>query len=319
VSETPVLILNWNGWEDTFNCLRSIQATGEDHEVWLVDNASTADRTDEARTIYPGLRVVKWNDNYGWSGGYNRALRLAVKERYQFAYLLNNDSTVERGFLSHAVEVARADDRIATVGSYIAYPDSPEYLMFDGRIRNTGECRLDDASNLPHSVRSVSGAGMLVRLRAVEQDGYFDERYFCYCEEAEWCLRMADHGWLIIADSGSIIFHHGLRSDTNGNMQYYVTRNQFMMLERADYRRDFGGGFSLIYRTLRGANEARRLGSQDQASALAAGVYDGLLRRFGKRGTPPPAVMTALLTHCWPVRSGFFQDGTRLVRRLVSR
>jgi GT2 family glycosyltransferase len=288
-SNVPVILLNWNGWEDTFTCLDSIALIREKVEVWLVDNGSNIDRTDEAVAAYPGLRVLKWNENLGWAGGYNRALRLASQEGYEFAYLLNNDSTVTTGFLSEAVDVCRADPAIAAVGSCIAWMDSPGYIMFDGEFHDAAENRLVTHRST-RSVASVSGAAMLVRLNALEKDGYFDERFFCYFEETEWCLRMRKHGWSIFVAGNSLTKHRGLRSDVDTNREYYFHRNPFIIAEHPEYRQIHGGRVKHVYFTLRSANEARRTAKPEVANALASAVYDGLLKRFGRRNSPPPLV-----------------------------
>ncbi|MBV9280718.1 MAG: glycosyltransferase, partial [Chloroflexi bacterium] len=80
MSAPPVIILVWNGWEDTFECLRSLLEGGEDCPVWLFDNGSDNDRAAEAAALYPGLRTVRWDRNYGVATGYNRGLRLAASE-----------------------------------------------------------------------------------------------------------------------------------------------------------------------------------------------------------------------------------------------
>jgi len=174
---TPVIILNWNGWDDTFACLRSLRNVGEEGLVWLVDNASTVDRGNEARSLYPGLRVLRWDQNYGYSGGYNRALKLAAREGHKFAYLLNNDCVIAPGFLMPTVRAAEADSRLAVVGSRIVYADHPDFLEFDGEYHAVGACPFyqDTGTRI---VKHVIGAGMLVRLEAMERHGYFDERFF---------------------------------------------------------------------------------------------------------------------------------------------
>jgi GT2 family glycosyltransferase len=136
---TPVIVLNWNGWEDTFARLRSLREHGGGRPVWLVDNASREDRRDEAAALYPGLRAYRWDDNYGWAGGYNRVLRIALREDFEYVYLLNNDCLVTTETLQAVVDVAHTDSAAAAVGSYIAYTASPERLQFDGVPRLEGD------------------------------------------------------------------------------------------------------------------------------------------------------------------------------------
>src|SRR5690349_7184644 len=122
----PVLILNWNGWEDTFACLESLQplcAAGEVGDVWLIDNGSRTDRTAECRSLLSQLRVIRFDENFGWAGGYNRALRQFLEKGCLAAFLLNNDATVHPGFLTKLCQAMAADDQLAAIGSTIVYPD----------------------------------------------------------------------------------------------------------------------------------------------------------------------------------------------------
>ena len=96
----PVIILNWNGWNDTLECLRALGADESVDAVWLVDNGSISDRSKDAFEIMPQLRYFRWERNYGFAGGYNRALRVAAEEAIPFVYLLNNDAIPQVEFLS---------------------------------------------------------------------------------------------------------------------------------------------------------------------------------------------------------------------------
>src|SRR4051794_11109573 len=97
--DTPVIVLTWNGWDNTLECLRSLREDPDVATVWLVNNGSATDRSDDARAVFPGLRVLQFKENYGFAGGMNRALRMAATEGYELAYLLNNDALPLRGFL----------------------------------------------------------------------------------------------------------------------------------------------------------------------------------------------------------------------------
>ena len=315
--DVPIIILNWNGWEDTFTCLRSIRVAGETYTVWLVDNASDVDRSRETSLIYPGLRLLRWEDNHGWAGGYNRALMLAAREGHELAYLLNNDCTVTSDFLSPLLAAALGDDRIAAVGSYVAYAGCTLSLMFDGSYHAPGS-RSVRIEQRVQPVGQVSGAAMLVRLRAMEECGYFDERFFCYWEEAEWCARVAEAGWRIVVCGSSLVLHRDQGSDVNANATYYLVRNRFLIGEREGFKLSRTSALAMIYRQLRAANEARRVGDRETAHALVAGLWDGVTRRWGQRGRPPPGTLTYLLTHCWPLPSGFLRSKSRLVKDLMA-
>ena len=219
-ADTPVIVLNWNGWEYTFACLQSLRAAEDVTTVWLVDNGSLVDRTDETRTLWPGLRVVRLDQNYGFAGGMNQALRLAASEGYAFAYLLNNDATVVPGFLRAALDAVAPG--VAVVGSRIAYADGRS-IAFDGEYYAKDERSVDE----PFETRPVphaNGAGMLVRLAALAECGYFDERFFCYHEEVELCWRLAARGCASIVAANSFVRHVRGGSDVNANSVYCTAR-----------------------------------------------------------------------------------------------
>jgi GT2 family glycosyltransferase len=277
----PVIILNWNGWNDTFACLRSLASAPDVTEVWLVDNGSEEKRIEEARALWPGLRVVQLHRNFGFSGGMNRAMQTAAAEGHSFTYLLNNDCTVVPGFLRHAIDAARDPD-VAIVGSRIGDLMTPNFLLFDGRYYKTGERPIDAASSV-RRVSEVDGAGMLIRLRAVERDGYFDERFFCYHEEVELCRRLRSRGWSCAVADASLVLHKQAGSDIDGNEVYYRNRNYFLLarllhgVARGPLKID-----ALYYLAL--AGEGALLNKRrDKLRVLAAALSDGLRGSFGER------------------------------------
>ncbi len=279
--EVPVIVLNWNGWDDTFACLRSLANAPDVTEVWLVDNGSEENRNEEARALLPGLRVVQLDRNFGFSGGMNRAMQIAAAEGYSFAYLLNNDCTVIPGFLRDALDAARDPD-VAIVGSRIGYLDVSNSLLFDGRYYQPAEKEIDESSDV-RKVSEVNGAGMLVRLRALERAGYFDERFFNYHEEVELCRRLSSTGWSCAIADASLVLHKGAQRDVDGNAAYYRNRNYFLLA-------DLAHGFARVrlrsdayYKVAVAGDRALLDERRDRFPAVAAALDDGLRGRFGER------------------------------------
>jgi GT2 family glycosyltransferase len=315
-SSVPVMILNWNGWEDTFACLRSIRDTGEEHEVWLVDNGSIDDRSTEARATYPGLRLLKLEDNYGWAGGYNRALSVAEGEGYEFAYLLNNDCTVESGFLSTSLQVGLAHSDLAAVGSMVSYVEPPGFIMFDGRYYDPGDKIAGPVPPITWGP-TVNGAAMLIRLQALRNAGYFNEQYFCYREEEDWCFRAASRGWRTAVAGESLVLHRDHGSDRNEDGRYYKLRNWFLLQKTAIPRQSRWTRTYMVYTALRGANHDRRSGNIEQAGAIVAALWDVHRGSYGKRGGSPPIIVTWALTHFWIFPSGIFRTRAHRVLQWI--
>jgi GT2 family glycosyltransferase len=293
MSDTPVIVLNWNGWEYTFACLRSLRNAPDVTTVWLVDNGSTMDRSEEACGIWPGLRVLRLDHNYGFAGGMNRALRVAASEGCQFAYLLNNDCVVVPGFLRGAIEAALSSD-VAVVGSRIAYADDRNSLIFDGEYHPRGQKPLDRMSE-SRRVRVANGAGMLVRLAALERHGYFDERFFCYHEEVEMCWRLTASGLSLVIAKDSVIHHSQAGSDVDGNSLYYRVRNSFLLAEHFEGWARWKEKTFALYQAVVVARQTRSGPDAEIAlQAVSDAVGDGINGRFGKRephGRRPVALL----------------------------
>jgi GT2 family glycosyltransferase len=311
-SRIPVMILNWNGWEDTLTCLRALRELSEVDSVWLVDNGSTVDQSDECMRAYPNLRILRFDQNYGWAGGYNRALRIAASEGYEFAYLLNNDTIPAAGFLEVLRRPILQDHRLAAVGSVIVYADK-EWVRFDGRYYARKECHFAPACNDEWRLTyEVNGAGMLVRLSALQSDGYFDERFFCYGEEAEWCQRMSSYGWHIAMAMCSIVYHRSEGSDTNANGLYYRSRNKFLLLHREGNIRAIRRRARLIRGIMGTAYDHWVLQDLVGYHATIAALRDGLFGQFGRRED-------RLLGLCWLTVAGAYLRLLWLTRRLGIR
>lgn len=303
VATTPIIVLNWNGWDDTFACLRSIREHADGCVVWLVDNASQDDRQADAAALYPGLRTFRWPDNYGWTGGYNRALQIALCEGYDNVYLLNNDCLLTPGALQSVLKVAHDNAGAAAVGSYVAYAASPDWLQFDGMPRAVGERAI--AHGLPTSrTYRLSGAGMLVRMQALHACGLFDERLFCYWDDTEWCARVREAGWHLLIAGGSLLFHRSKGSDVSFNALYYLNRNRYLVRTRASLRFPPVRELRYILGSLRFAGNLRRAGRMEEAQAIVAGLWDGWAGKTGRRGSTPSGPILFLLSHCWPVAPG---------------
>src|SRR5262245_55405087 len=112
-----VIVLNWNGTDDTLACLPSLGALDYPaFDTLVIDNGSRVSVAPVVRERFPETRCIELSMNLGYAGGNNVGLRAAMAEGYAFACVLNNDTVVEPGFLRAEVEQARAP-RVAAVGA----------------------------------------------------------------------------------------------------------------------------------------------------------------------------------------------------------
>ncbi|MCG2686226.1 glycosyltransferase family 2 protein [Candidatus Parcubacteria bacterium] len=131
-SKVSIIILNWNGWRDTVECLQSLSKLAyPNYEVVVVDNGSTDDDREQLKSqisklksTTQNLKLIFNNKNLGFAEGNNVAIRQVLKEgRSDFILLLNNDTVVDKDFLSELVAAAQRDEKIGIVGPKVYYYD----------------------------------------------------------------------------------------------------------------------------------------------------------------------------------------------------
>jgi GT2 family glycosyltransferase len=306
------MILNWNGWDDTVECVASVVAADTRCPIWVIDNGSIADRSAEILGMSARVRVIKLGGNFGWTGGYNRALKVARDEGYEYAYLLNNDAIAGVDFLEEAVTPMRSNPCLAAVGSVVVHAEDPRWVHFDGAYHGIGETtRPKGGAVLP--VDLTNGAGMALSLQAFATVGPFDEHLFCYGDEDEWCHRAAQRGMSIGVATGSVIAHRRGGSDRNASSEYYRARNRLLL--RRLHPHTMPNLLIQSYFAVRNASEFRRRGRQDVADAIAQGLIDGLRGRGGPRGTQ--SKLASAIPYIWPFPSGAFRRRLQLLSQGV--
>ncbi|WP_430812105.1 MULTISPECIES: glycosyltransferase family 2 protein [unclassified Carboxylicivirga] len=246
MSKTAVVILNWNGQAllEKFLPLVLAHSVCDGVEVIVADNASSDDSVDFLREHYPGLRCIELDQNYGFAGGYNKALSQVEADYY---LLLNSDVAPEANWLPPLIN---AMDTMPDLGACMpkvrAYnsPDSFEYAgaaggyidvfgypFCRGRILNSIE---DDAGqyNTPLSVFWATGAALMIRADLYRKSGGLDESFFAHMEEIDLCWRLKNLGHDIMVFPQSEVLHVGgaTLSQYNARKTYLNFRNNLLMM-----------------------------------------------------------------------------------------
>ena len=222
MARLSVVILNWNGRRHLERYLPSVVAHTEgDAEVVVADNGSTDDSLQWLRLNYPDVRVIRLDRNYGFAGGYNRALR-EVKSEY--VLLLNSDVEVTAGWWQPLVEVLDKESDVAAVapklladmertkfeyaGAAGGFIDYLGYPFCRGRILSNVEEDRGQYDNR-RDIFWASGAAMCCRREVFESLGGFDEDFFAHMEEIDLQWRMQLAGWRIVVEPKSVVYHLG--------------------------------------------------------------------------------------------------------------
>src|SRR5450830_1576724 len=101
MKRVDVVVLNWNGWQDTIACLASLQRQDYPHfNLLVVDNGSTDGSVDQIKKAMPALELLQTGANLGFGGGCNAGIKLALARGADYVWLINSDATVDSGALS---------------------------------------------------------------------------------------------------------------------------------------------------------------------------------------------------------------------------
>jgi GT2 family glycosyltransferase len=205
-----VLVLNWNNWRDTNECLASLQ--GLDYGDWRVivlDNGSTDGSVLRIRERFPQVEIMELGKNLGYARGNNAGIRAALERGAEYVWLLNNDTTVDSKALWALVEKAESDPGIGAVGSAIYSMAQPDQLQSwgGGHVSRIGRSHHFTGPVSNERVQFLTGASLFLRCSAVKNIGLLDEGFFMYWEDADYCFRMRRAGWKLAVSGDSKVWH----------------------------------------------------------------------------------------------------------------
>jgi len=228
-------------------------------EVIVVDNASSDGSAAMVASVFPRVRLVSSPENLGFTGGNNCAIPLSLG---RYVLFLNPDTEVVGNALAAMVACLEGHPEIGALGPELRYGDGslqssrrrfPTFAM--ALFESTPlawhwpdnawarRYRMDDVpmptaeSGEVQVVDWVVGAALLVRRATLDQVGGFDEGYFMYSEELDWCRRAVTSGWQVAYFAGAQIVHHEGKSSE----QRIATRHIRFQTSKVRYFRKVRG------------------------------------------------------------------------------
>lgn len=298
-----VVILNWNGWRDTLECLKSLEAlTYDNYKIVVVDNASTDGSEQRIREAYPNLILIQSGANLGFAGGNNVGIKHALLQEADFVWLLNNDTVVEPDALTHLVQRIQADPKVGMCGSTLVYYHSRNtiqayaggnYNYLLGTTKQLGQgkprSRVVDVDAVEDSLDYVEASSLLVSRQFLEEVGLMCEDYFLYYEEIDWVTRAGGRYRLAYAPD-SVVYHKEGASIGGSNYavgekswtaDYYSIRNRILITKRF-----FPYALITVYLSLLVVilNRVRR-GQWKRVKMVACLVFGGKRLHGGKRAS----------------------------------
>ncbi len=248
-----ITILNWNGLEDTTECLESLKKiTYPNYAVIVVDNGSEGNDVEVLRQKFGDyIHIIENDKNYGFAEGNNIAIRwLLDNSKPDYFLLLNNDTVVAPEFLTELVQVADSSPSIGIAGPKVYFYSDPRKLQFTrakielwkGRVVSIGRGEIDSGQyeNIEET-DYCSGECFLIKREVIQRIGMLDVSYFAYWEETDYCQRAKGEGFQLVYCPQAKVWHKVSSSTQKigGFREYYMTRNRFRFMKRHSNRRQF--------------------------------------------------------------------------------
>jgi N-acetylglucosaminyl-diphospho-decaprenol L-rhamnosyltransferase len=216
--ELSILIVSYNAAADLERCLQSLRQAPPhtSHDVIVIDNASQDESAAVVKSYWPHVRLIPLDSNTGFGRANNIGFRQTASE---LVLVLNSDTIVPAGAIDHLVRQIRELPGAVVVGPRLVNSQGEAELSF-GRMmaplaelqhkfleRVAGQARIDAIASRPQLVDWVSGACLLVRRAEAEAVGLFDERYFMYCEDVDFCAAIRGRGGRVYFTPAAQVIH----------------------------------------------------------------------------------------------------------------
>lgn len=232
-----IVILNWNNAEDTIECLRSVMALRHVRpRIVAVDNGSQDDSSERIHRAFPTIDLLVNPENLGYAAAINLGIQRALEKGASWVLLLNNDATVDAELLVELLNAGEAHPRAGVLSPKIYYYRDRERVWFAGGVRRRfppgigmpGYGRKDSpAYSRPRKIDYVTGCGMMVKAEVFRAIGLFDEAYFMYHEDLDFCERARQEGYECLYVPTAKMWHKvsaSTKEDPNAKW-YYLGRH----------------------------------------------------------------------------------------------
>lgn len=262
--DLAIVIVSWNVRGLLEACLTSVyeslKSSNLNRKVWVVDNASTDRSAEMVRERFPQARLMANETNVGFASANNQALQAMgfpsteSHELPRYVLLLNPDTEVLDDALTTMVRFLDDNPHAGVAGAKLLYPDGRlhhsafafptlaqafldffplHYRLLNSRLNGRYPRRLYERGE-PFPIDHPLGAALMARGEAIQEVGLLDERFFIYCEEIDWCMRIKKAGWGIYCVPRAEVVHHVAEStgQVRGQMFAALWRSRYLLFEK---------------------------------------------------------------------------------------
>lgn len=263
MTKVSVIVLTWNGKEDTLECVKTLgELTIRNFQlsIIVVDNNSSDGTQKAVRKLFQQIqkppqlecRLIENKKNFGFAEGNNIGMKYALDNKADYVMLLNNDTFVDKNLVADLVKEIKKYPKAGMISPKIYFAKGFEYHKKRykknelGRViwYAGGDIDWNNVYGSNHGVDEVdkgqfgkvvdtgfaTGCCMLFKSEVLERVGFFDKKYYAYVEDADFSQRVKKAGWRVLYTPHAKLWHKvgqtfGIGSEKN---DYYITRNRLL-------------------------------------------------------------------------------------------
>ncbi len=213
-----IVVLAWNHIQDTIETIQSfLESVYDNYKIVLVDNASTDNTIASIKSLFPEVHILASEVNRGVSGGYNLGMKWALEQDAEYVIVANNDIIVDSQMIGKLVHAAESDQLCGMVMPKIYhYYGNPTriwctgayYRPFPPAIKMQNYNKLETKiRQYPISLEYAPSCVLLIKKSTIQEIGFFDENFFFYYDDWDYCARTRFVGYKILFAREAIIRH----------------------------------------------------------------------------------------------------------------
>lgn len=245
MDKVAVIILNYNLKDLTLKCLNSVLESSHKNILPMVVDNNSEDGILESVKKYPEVEFIQAGNNLGYTGGNNLGIKKALENSSDFIFILNPDTEITKDTIKNLLDAAKkyGDGIYGPKIYFSAKKQNSKTIWFAGGKfdkanvlgshigvdeKDTGKYEKDT------DVDFVTGAAMFVSKEVFEKVGLFDERYFLYYEDSDFCFRAKKESFKIRYIPSSVVYHNNAKATGLGSplQDYYITRNRMLFASK---------------------------------------------------------------------------------------
>ena len=247
-----IILVNWNSFPVTAGCIESLRlADYTDHSVIVVDNGSADGSGKELKEKFGHIILIESATNLGFTGGNNLGMEYAIEQGYEYVLLLNNDTFVEKDFLTVLVTYMDSHPEAGVIQPLIYFDHDRSLVWTAGSYYNkwlgyTASVNynkpLEKENAQIKEVDWITGCAFFTRASVLKETGLLADNLFIYYEDVDLSFRIKKAGHKLIYHPGSVIYHiagmsnknkvKGKEGFVNPIVHYLNVRNRIWFLKR---------------------------------------------------------------------------------------